>query len=245
MITINLIGTGNVAWHLLHFIENNPNMHLQAWYGRKMDFKIKNKNIFCNDITYLKEATVTILAVSDDVICELSSQLCFKNQLVVHTSGSKSINILDSKNRKGVFYPLQSFSKNKPVDFTSIPIIIEAEQVKDTFFLTNFAKLFTPNVLNINSQQRLSLHVSAVFANNFVNLMYQKAYQLCLENNINFEILLPLIQETALKVKTVNPAEAQTGPAKRKDLKTIVLHQEFLKDTNFLAIYNFLTKEIL
>ena len=245
MITVNLIGTGNVAWHLLHFIENHPNMHLQAWYGRKMDFKIKHKNIFCNDITYLKEATVTILAVSDDVIGELSNQLCFENQLVVHTSGSKSINILNSKNRKGVFYPLQSFSKNKPVDFMSIPITIEAEHEKDTFFLTKFAQLFSPIVSNINSQQRLSLHISAVFANNFVNLMYQKAYQLCLENNINFEILLPLIQETATKIKTINPIDAQTGPAKRKDFKTIALHQEYLKDTKFLAIYDFLTKEIL
>jgi predicted short-subunit dehydrogenase-like oxidoreductase (DUF2520 family) len=245
MITINIIGTGNVAWHLLHFIENQPNLHLQRWYGRKMDLDTKFNNVLSNDISSLKEANITILAVSDDVIAELSSQLSFKNQLVVHTSGSKSIDILDSKNRKGVFYPLQSFSKNKKVDFSQIPITIEAQNQKDEVFLKEFAHIFTQNVSIVNSNQRLALHVAAVFANNFVNLMYQNTYQLCKENNIDFEILIPLIQETASKIKNINPVDAQTGPAKRKDLKTIALHQEFLKDTKYLSLYNFLTKEIL
>jgi predicted short-subunit dehydrogenase-like oxidoreductase (DUF2520 family) len=245
MITVNILGTGNVAWHLLRFVENHPFLHLQGWYGRKMAFKINHKNIFCDDISYLNEASVTIIAVSDDAIAELSSQLCIENQLVVHTSGSKSMDVLDSKNRKGVFYPLQSFSKNKPVDFSTIPIAIETECEKDVLFLKEFSKLFSTNVIEINSKQRLSLHISAVFANNFVNLMYQKAYQLCQENNMEFEILIPLIQETATKIKTINPVEAQTGPAKRKDLKTIALHQDFLKESNFLEVYNFLTKELL
>lgn len=245
MITVNILGTGNVAWHLLRFVENHPFLHLQGWYGRNNSFEIKNNELFSSQISTIKNADITILAVSDDVIADLSSQLCVENQLVVHTSGSKSMDVLDSKNRKGVFYPLQSFSKNKPVDFSTIPIAIETECEKDVLFLKEFSKLFSTNVIEINSKQRLSLHISAVFANNFVNLMYQKAYQLCQENNIEFEILIPLIQETATKIKTINPVEAQTGPAKRKDLKTIALHQDFLKESNFLLVYNFLTKELL
>jgi predicted short-subunit dehydrogenase-like oxidoreductase (DUF2520 family) len=173
MTTINLIGAGNVAWHLLHFIENNPKLELQNWYARNFDYKINNISLICENIFDLKPANITILAISDDAISLVSSQLTFTNELVVHTSGTKSIQEINSKNRAGVFYPLQSFSKNKKVDFSLIPITIEAQNQKDEFFLKEFAHIFTQNVSIVNSNQRLALHVAAVFANNFVKTLKQ------------------------------------------------------------------------
>ena len=245
MTTINLIGSGNVAWHLFQFIQNNTELHLQNWYARTLDFDIPNPEIFCTNIQDLKPAAVTILAISDDAISLVSSQLSFSNELVVHTSGTVSIDKIDSKNRAGVFYPLQSFSKNKAIDFSQIPILIESQNNADELFLKKLATVFSQNVTVINSNQRLALHVAAVFANNFVNLMYQKAYKICEENQLDFNILLPLIKETQEKIMSLNPIAAQTGPAKRKDFKTINTHQEFLKNTTFLDLYKTLTQEIL
>lgn len=244
MTTINLIGSGNVAWHLLQYIENNSQLALQNWYARNHHFEIKDKSKICKNIQDLKPAAITILAVSDDAISLISSELPFLNELVVHTSGTKSIEEINPKNRIGVFYPLQTFSKNKEVDFSKIPIGIEANNHNDLLFLEQFAGLFSNKVSIINSNQRVALHIAAVFACNFTNLMYQKAYKICEENQLDFDFLLPLIQETAEKVKTINPMLAQTGPAKRGDIKTLEKHEKFLENTSFLELYKKLTEEI-
>ena len=244
MTTINLIGSGNVAWHLLQFIENNSELELQNWYARNHHFEIKDTTKICKNIQNLQPAAITILAVSDDAIALISNKLPFSDELVVHTSGTKFIEEINPKNRVGVFYPLQTFSKNKEVDFKEIPIGIEAKNDKDLSFLKHFAGLFSNKVSLINSNQRVALHIAAVFACNFTNLMYQKAYKICEENQLDFDFLLPLIQETAEKIKTINPKVAQTGPAIRGDIKTLEKHEKFLENSSFLELYQKLTEEI-
>jgi predicted short-subunit dehydrogenase-like oxidoreductase (DUF2520 family) len=203
-----------------------------------------DSNRITSDYTQLQEADLYIIAVADDAIARVSSALPFENRLVAHTSGTVALEGLDPKNRPAVFYPLQSFSKDKPIDFKSVPICLEAENEKDVQILKQLAHSISNAVYEINSEQRKALHVAAVFVNNFVNHLYQMGNEICDANAIPFEILKPLIQETANKIATLSPKNAQTGPAKRNDLKTIAAHEEFLKDENQAAIYKLLTQSL-
>jgi len=163
---------------------------------------------------------------------------------VVHTSGTSELSVLDSKNKKGVFYPLQTFSKDKEIDFSSIPMCLEAENEEDFKTLENVAQTLSQKVFAISSEQRKSLHVAAVFVCNFVNHMYTIGNQICEENKVPFEVLQPLILETANKITDLKPETAQTGPALRNDTKTINKHLEFLQESNYQELYKLLTQSI-
>lgn len=246
MITINIIGSGNVAQHLISVFQQTETIVLQQVFSRKRE----NINHLVSDDTIvthysdLKAADITIISVTDDAIAEVSNQLPFENQLVVHTSGSAGLDVLNAKNRKGVFYPLQTFSKTKAINFKEVPICLETENPSDYTILETTAKSISDKVFKISSEQRQSLHIAAVFSCNFVNHLYQLGKEICDENRVPFEILMPLIQETADKIKTLTPLEAQTGPAKRNDQKTIEKHLSFLDDENKKAIYQLLTQSI-
>ncbi len=246
MIRVVILGSGNVAQHLtLAFSKSKIVDVIQVFARKKEAISFISHDKIITDISKIAIADLYIIAVSDVAITEISSQINFKNKLVVHTSGSLSINNLDIKNRKGVFYPLQTFSKNKEVNFLEIPICLEAENKEDYLLLETVAKSISNQVFKINSNQRKALHVSAVFVNNFVNHMYKIGNDICNENNIQFEILQPLINETANKIAFLSPNEAQTGPAKRNDSQTINTHLQFLKDENQKEIYKILTKSII
>ena len=245
MIKVSIIGSGNVAQHLIQAFQLNSQIELVQVVVRD----IKNvahldSNRITSDYTQLQEADLYIIAVSDDAIAKVSSALPFKNRFVAHTSGTVGLDFLNSKNRRAVFYPLQTFSKDKPIDFKSVPICLEAENETDVQILKQLAHSISNAVYEINSEQRKALHVAAVFVNNFVNYLYQMGNEICDANAIPFEILKPLIQETANKIATLSPKNAQTGPAKRNDLKTIAAHEEFLKDENQAAIYKLLTQSL-
>lgn len=250
MIKVSIIGSGNVAQHLITAFQeiqkSGSKMELVQVYARNKETltHLLDPNQITIAIEDLSDADVYIIAVSDDAIATISQQLSFKNRLVVHTSGSASLDVLDKANRKGVFYPLQTFTKNKPVDFSSIPICIEAENATDFQLIDTIAKLISKKVFAINSQQRRALHVAAVFVNNFTNHLYQIGYDICAENQIPFAILHPLIAETAQKIMTLSPNLAQTGPAIRNDEKTIEAQQAFIADENQLTIYKILTQSI-
>lgn len=245
MINIVILGGGNVAYHLTNALLKNDVVNVVQVYNRSIE-KIncfKNNTSITNNLSDLKEADIYILAVSDNVISELSSALNFKSKLVVHTSGSMAMNELKSVSNKGVFYLLQTFSKERKIDFSTVPICIEAETEKDLILLETLAKSLSKNCYHINSNQRNSLHVAAVFVNNFVNHLYHIGHEICEQNKVPFEILLPLILETANKITTLSPLEAQTGPAKRNDTKTIEKHTAMLTK-NQQDIYKLLTKSI-
>ncbi|HLF51851.1 Rossmann-like and DUF2520 domain-containing protein [Flavobacterium sp.] len=250
MIKLSIIGSGNVAQHLIAAFQNTQNSGaefelIQVFSRQKESMAhLLDSDKITNDFNDLAEADLYIIAVSDDAIAEVSSQLPFKNRLVAHTSGSVALDNLDDNNRKGVFYPLQTFSKNKAVDFRNIPICLESENATDFQLLEKVAKTISDSVFAINTEQRKALHIAAVFVNNFVNHLYQIGNDICTENQVPFDILKPLIQETADKVMTLSPIEAQTGPAKRNDNETINAHLSFLSDENQKNIYKILTQSI-
>lgn len=246
MIKVSIIGSGNLAQHLIQAFQSNPSIELVQVVARnpKTVAHLFDSNRIISDYIQLQEADLYIIAVSDDAIAEVSTALPFENRLVAHTSGTVSIDSLDPKNHRAVFYPLQSFSKDKALNFKTIPLCLETENEKDAPTLKLIANAISDAVYDINSEQRKALHVAAVFVNNFVNHLYQIGNEICDANAIPFAILKPLIQETANKIATLSPKAAQTGPAKRNDISTIAAHQQFLTDENQAAIYNLLTQSI-
>ena len=167
-----------------------------------------------------------------------------KNTLIVHTSGATAMYILKKHDSIGVFYPLQSFTKNRMPDFKEIPICIEAKNEKDIDTLNLLAQKISNHVYEIDSEQRKKIHVAAVLVNNFTNHLYHLGYNFLDENNINPQILFPLIKETAHRIDEVSPYLAQTGPAKRHDLKTMENHLELLKSPKTKEIYKLLSRSI-
>ena len=247
MIRLSVIGSGNVAQHLIKVFSKSDIVELAYIFSRDqkaVNHLISNDKIF-SDVNKLKPVDVVIIAVTDDAVFDVSSQLPFKNKLVVHTSGALAMDVLNAKNRRGVFYPLQTFSKSKEINFKEIPICIEAENDNDYLVLEMLAKTISNSVCNINSEQRKALHVAAVFVSNFTNYMYQIGNEICKKNNMSFDILKPLIQETANKILFISPEMSQTGPAKRRDTQTINAHLNFLNNNNHKEIYKMLTKSII
>lgn len=246
MISIVILGTGNVAKHLHEaFSATNQVKILQVVGRTKEKLSVFSKYTAVSlDFNAIREADVYLIAVSDDAIGEVSKKLTDKKGLVAHTSGSCALDALSTNKRKGVFYPLQSFTKGKKVDFKEIPICLEATEKDDLLLLEQLAHLISEKVFNISSEQRKTIHLAAVFVNNFTNHLYQIGNEICAEKNIPFELLHPLIRETAHKISTLNPHEAQTGPARRGDLITINNHLRLLENKTHKEIYSLLSNSI-
>lgn len=246
MIKVILLGSGNVASHLIQAMEANDAIDLIQVYARskKSLENVMDSSKIVTSFAALKEADVYVISVSDKAIEEVSNQIPFTNQLVVHTSGTMDFRVMHPKNKRGVFYPLQTFSKSKEVDMKQVPFCLETEKDEDFKIVENLAKNLSNSVYKIDGEQRKSLHISAVFVSNFVNHMYQIGNALCAENNVPFAILQPLIKETAHKIKTLSPIEAQTGPAIRHDEPTIEKHLEALENPVYREIYRQLTLSI-
>jgi predicted short-subunit dehydrogenase-like oxidoreductase (DUF2520 family) len=246
MITVSIIGSGNVAFHLISALKKAPEIKLMQVCARdkkNIQHLVDSTQIISN-IEDLETVDVCIIAVSDAAISKVSESIKFENKIVAHTSGSIAMKDLYAKNRRAVFYPLQTFSIHKEVDFSKIPICIECEDSDDYEIIEKIARSISKIAYSIDTEQRKAVHVSAVFVNNFVNELYEVGYEICRENNISFDILKPLIKETAEKIQTLTPTEAQTGPAKRKDQQTISTHLDFLKDQKKKDLYTLMTQSI-
>lgn len=191
-----------------------------------------------------EEADVFIIAVKDsalqEVICRATKGR--EQQLFVHTAGSMPMSLFEGyTNRFGVFYPMQTFSKERLVSFANIPVFIEG----DNAVLRPLAESITHSVYELSSADRKYLHLSAVFACNFVNHCYALSAELLEKHGIPFSVMLPLIDETALKVHQLHPLEAQTGPAVRYDENVIRMQSSMLADSPLLQeIYNLLSVSI-
>lgn len=233
MIKVTLVGQGNVSHHLAKAFQSSKGVDLVAVSDSRK--KIHER--------ILEQTEICIIAVSDKAIGAVSEKLGNTVRLVVHTSGSVALNELHH-DRRGVFYPLQTFSRNRAVDFSKIPICIEASHKDDVLLLTRLARSISTDVQNVTSSQRKSLHLAAVFANNFTNHLYHIASELCVENGLSFDLLKPLILETAQKVCSLTPFDAQTGPARREDSTTISGHMELLRDSGARKIYNQMSNSI-
>ncbi|TXE14946.1 DUF2520 domain-containing protein [Seonamhaeicola algicola] len=246
MITVTILGAGNVATHLYKAFTKANNVTVSQWYNRSLKplNHYKNEVDITDDLNHLKEADVYILAVSDDAVAELSEKLPFENKIVVHTSGSVNVHDLDKKHNRGVFYPLQSFSKTAQLDFANVPICIETVNKPDYHILKALALAIGSPVKKVNSDQRQVLHLAAVFVNNFTNQLYRIGHEITESEGAEFDLLKPLILETAKKIQDLSPYKAQTGPAKRNDKKTLKKHLSILNNQDHKAIYNLLTKSI-
>ncbi len=247
MISVIILGAGNVATHLFKAFQKTENISVVQWYNRHLNTikPFKTDVEIIDDLSQLKEADLYILSVSDDAIKELSTQLPFENRLVVHTSGSVSVYDINQKNRRGVFYPLQTFSKDAEVDFANVPLCIETIKSTDYHVLKELAISIGSPVKKVNSDQRRVLHLAAVFVNNFTNQLYRIGHEITESKGAEFDILKPLILETAKKVQELSPYMAQTGPAKRHDKKTIRKHLKILDNNpHHKAIYELMTDSI-
>lgn len=250
---IILIGAGNVGYHL------GKNLHQNGLPIVQVFSRTKSKAKKLADITggafttslskIMNDADLYIIAVKDDAIESVAKSLKkigVQKGIVTHTSGSVPTAILKSHfENYGSFYPLQTFSIKKEVDFNKIPICIVGSNSKVTRILKSTAKKISPNVHEVNDEKRAMLHVAAVFVCNFTNHLYHIGAELCETNQVPFDILKPLIEETAAKVQSLQPNKAQTGPAIRGDKKTINKQLKYLNDfPEFRKIYKLLTKSI-
>jgi predicted short-subunit dehydrogenase-like oxidoreductase (DUF2520 family) len=232
---ITLIGSGNVATHLAAAFKNAGHAIVQV-YSRDMQnaallaYHVKAEAIDSFD-SINPETDLFIIAVKDDAVGDIAQKLAKYHKVIVHTSGATPLNVLTHyTGNAGVFYPLQTFSKTKEVDFRTVPLCIEGADEQITSQLEELARTVSNNVYRVNSDQRKILHLAAVFACNFPNYLYYAAGKLLQEHNLNFNLLRPLILETAEKVQGHLPNQVQTGPAIRNDEKTMAAHLQLLQD---------------
>ena len=247
-----LIGAGNVATHLGKALLKNG-FHVAQVYSRTEESaSVLASALSASYTTSLvdveKDADLYIVALKDIVLQDLIPQIIKgrEDALFVHTAGSMSINVWKGyAKRYGVLYPMQTFSKLREVDFSEIPFFIEASDQEGVDYLRNIAAKLSQRVYEATSEQRKYLHVAAVFACNFTNHMYALCDHLLTGKGIPFEVMLPLIDETARKVHELNPKQAQTGPAIRYDENVIQSHLDMLKDEPVMQdIYERISKSI-
>jgi predicted short-subunit dehydrogenase-like oxidoreductase (DUF2520 family) len=246
-----LIGAGNLATQLaLSLFEKG--IQVKQVYSRKIESAAelagKVNASFTNNLSQLlPEADLYVIAVKDSAIQEVLENLQIgESKLIVHTAGSVPMNILEGfSSNYGVFYLLQTFSKSRKIEFSDIPICIEANHPSNLMNLENLGEKLSTSVNQINSDERKTLHLAAVFANNFVNHFYTLAADILHDKKLDFDLLKPLIRETAQKVESIQPADAQTGPARRNDQTIINAQLKMLQDKPELQkIYSFATESI-
>ncbi|WP_034258531.1 Rossmann-like and DUF2520 domain-containing protein [Altibacter lentus] len=246
MITVTFLGFGNVNHHLCTALHKKQQVSVKQIYSRnniRLSSEIDSIP-FTRQLSQLQPADVYIIGIPDDAIASFSEALPFRDKLVVHTSGGVTMETLSEKNRKGVFYPLQTFSKERAVNLKTTPICIEAGNEKDRNLLQKLGVVLSHQVVSISSEERAKLHLAAVFVNNFVNHLYAIGADITSQSGVPFELLKPLIAETARKIEDLSPSEAQTGPARRKDLNTIEKHVHLLHDSRYKELYKLLTESI-
>ncbi|TDL99112.1 MAG: DUF2520 domain-containing protein [Flavobacteriaceae bacterium] len=240
MQTVVVLGAGNVASHIIKALIQNT-FQVKQIYNRTLqraELLSKEFNIpFTDKISEIQKADLYIIATSDDSIKEISFHIPYPEAMVVHTSGSMSIEEIKPGLRRGVIYPLQTLTAGRNLEYEDIPIFIEAENSQDLESLRKFAEKISLNVQDLDSKARLKLHMSAVWVNNFTNHIYQIASDFCAENGVSFDVLKPLILETAHKIEYLTPLQAQTGPAKRRNQDTINKHLELITDKELKEIY--------
>lgn len=248
MRSVVIIGAGNVAFHLTRALIQNT-VNVRQIFNRTL-FKAQelgeaNNIKYTDKISELEKADLYIIAASDSAVEELSHYIPFDDTLVVHTSGSLSTSVLKGDYRKGVFYPFQTFTKRKNLRYEEVPFFVEAENKDDEEALFKLADKISNEVHRVDSAKRLKVHLSGIWASNFVNHMYQIAQDICKEADLPFDVLRPLIEETALKVQDLEPFDAQTGPARRGDEIIINKHLEILEDSRLQQLYKLLSDSIV
>lgn len=242
---IVIIGSGNVAYHLAKALKKE-NLPLIQIFGRNSVAlsEISQKLDVPYSTNELQKADLYILCVSDSSIEEVSKRINSPEALVVHTSGSLPMEVLEGNYRKGCFYPLQTFSREKELDFKVIPLFIESQNPKDTHLLLEIANKLSHHAQEAHYEKRKYIHLTAVFSCNFVNHLIARGKEIADINELPFDYFLPLIRETFNKIETSDPKEVQTGPARRGDKRVLKLHEELIEDPLQRKLYQILNQSI-
>ncbi len=259
-LNIILVGAGNLATHLGPALQSAGHRILQVYSRTEASASLLADRLSCGWTTEIQEvdsrAQLYIFSVRDAVLEELARRLYSHlrslavpgrdqsegaGALFVHTAGSMSVDVLPTI-RRGVFYPMQTFSKQRPVLFREIPIFVES--ATDEGLLLSVATQLSDHPYVLDGPRRRYLHLAAVFACNFANHMYDLSAGILQEADIPFSVMLPLIDETARKVHQLSPRQAQTGPAVRYDENVMRRHLELLTDGRCREIYELLSKSI-
>ncbi len=227
---IAVIGKGRVATHLLQTLVNSGH-EVTACGGRQRVQAVP------------ADADVIILAIKDDAIPLVAGEFADRSCLVVHTSGSVPMDTIPTVHR-GVLYPMQTFSLERDVDFRKVPLFLETAGQDDMALLKDLASSISGIHMPLDSAKRRVMHLSAVLCCNFVNHLYQLSHEILAKEDIPFDVLLPLIDETAAKVHELTPYEAQTGPAIRWDEQVIARHMDMLSNPRHRDIYRILSESI-
>lgn len=246
-----LIGAGNLATNLGKALYKAGHNVVQVFSRTKESADALASQLKCEATdslgTLADDADIYVISVKDSALesVAIAAAKGRENCLFVHTAGSMPIDTLPTK-RRGVLYPMQSFSKNKEVDFSVIPCFVEASQEEDLAVIKALASSISGSINMLDSENRKYLHLSAVFCCNFANRCFSLGAKLLKEHgDIPFDVMLPLIDETANKLHALSPKEAQTGPAVRWDENVIAKQMDLLKDDHeMLDIYTLLSKSI-
>lgn len=232
---IVLIGAGNVATHVALELANRGVVVSQVWSrtmenARKLTCRLNTAAT--DDVAEIAtDADFYIFSVTDDALPHVISEVCARSSkgIFLHTAGSMSMKLFAPYVRRyGVLYPMQTFSKAKDVDFSSIPCFVEASDELTLDCIRNLANVLTARVYELTEEQRGKLHIAAVFACNFSNCCFAMAAKLLRSNGIDFDVMLPLIDEMVDKVHVMDPVDAQTGPAARGDTAVMAAHMQRL-----------------
>lgn len=240
-----IIGSGNVAYHLAKAFTQN-NIKVSQIFGRnEVELnKISEELNIPSSTKELADADLYLISVSDSSVEQVSDLIKNENALVAHTSGSLPLEILKGNYRKASFYPLQTFSKTKNLDYSKIPFFIEAENQIDEKSLFELASIISENVETSDYERRKYIHLTAVFACNFVNHLFARAKEISDSQDLNFNYFIPLIDETVEKIHHLEPKSAQTGPAVRGDERVLKLHEDLITDEEHLKIYQLMNESI-
>lgn len=248
--TFVFIGAGNLATQLAINLKNNGHTVLQVFSRTEKSAKTLAEKINAAYTTLpeevCSEADIYVVALNDSAFETILPSINFGDKLVVHCSGSLPLSVLEKyATHFGVFYPLQTFSKNRPVNFQEIPVFVEANSKENETRLTNLARSISGKVSVLDSEKRKFLHIAAVFACNFVNHFYTVSAEILKVKEISFDVLKPLVLETALKVQKMEPAKAQTGPAVRFDRNVISSHLRELENfQEYRELYRLISESI-
>ena len=240
---ITLIGGGKLGKQLYRVCTAASEIELVQWVVRSAERGKTPEGIsLVNEVNELHPADLYLLAVTDQAIPKVAAALP-EEAFVAHTAGGVSLEALN-QNRAGVFYPLQTFSEGRNIDFSKLPIGLECKQSTDLPLLEKLVQALGARVFHMNSKQREQLHLTAVLVNNFTNHLFAEAATICSQNDLPFELLNPLIQETVNKLEYLSPKAAQTGPAIRHDQKTIEKHLTLIEERSLQEIYKVVTLAI-
>lgn len=249
---IVFVGAGNLATNLAKALYRKGFRIVQIFSRTEESARSLALQVEADYTIDLKELTgdakLYIVSLKDAAFVELLPQIAEGkgHALLVHTAGSIPMSVWEGHTQRyGVFYPMQTFSKQREVKFDEIPFFIEAKTAEDVALLKAIAATLSDHVYEASSEQRKSLHLAAVFICNFTNHMYALAADLLEKYQLPFNVMLPLIDETARKVHELAPRDAQTGPAVRYDKNVIENHLAMLADLPALQeIYKLMSKSI-